>query len=300
MMRPMRSSRILSGGSVLCIALACVSCGPKATVTRTTPVANLQTYRSALIRVAAGSEGQGQIADLERIAADKLRTSCQFDQVLVGQAGSAPPDLILDLNIQRSFRGGDGLVQNPNLAIVDVTMVLSDGINDDLIGSAEMRGQSSAVLVGGALPESEAVEAVAKKIAEVMSKSGCTGPRVARAPEDPGPGPDQPVGNPDGGAGTAPPPDEAKMADAEKLNDEGKELFRSADISQAKSKFEQAIALFPDARFLFNLCLAQETLKEWDAAVGTCQKVLDSNPPPRLAEKAQERLTIIADKRSGG
>ncbi len=284
---------------LLCVAATSATCGPKATLTRTTPVANLQTYRSALIRVAAGAEGQGQIADLERLAADRLRTSCQFEQVLVGQA-STPPDLILDLNIQRSYRGGDGIVQNPNLAIVDVTMVLSDGINDELIGSAEIRGQSSAVLVGGSQPESQAVEAVAGKIAEVMSKSGCTGPRIARAPEEPPPA-DNPS-NPtvlDGGAGQAQ-PDDAKKAEAEKLNDEGKELFRSAEVAAAKSKFEQAIAIVPDARFLFNLCLAQETLKEWDQAVGTCQKVIDSNPPPRIGEKAKERLAIIADKRSGG
>jgi hypothetical protein len=293
----MHGMRWLRGSSILvgCTAALSATCRPSATVQRTTPVANLQTYRSALIRVAASPEAQSQIPQLERSASDRVRTSCQFEQVLIGQS-STPPDLIVDLKIQRAFRGGDGIVQNPNLAIVDVTMVLSDGINDELIGSADIRGQSSQVLVGGAVPESQAVDAVAGKIAEVMSKSGCNGPRLARAADDP-PGPD--IGNP-ADAGPNAPPDDARKAQAEQLNDEGKELFRAAEMAAAKGKFEQAISIHADPRFLFNLCLAQETLKEYDQATATCQQVLGMSPAPRLAEKAKERLAIIADKRAGG
>jgi len=216
---------------------------------------------------------------------------CSFGGIVTPtQLGNTRPDLLVDLNIRRTQRGGSGFIKNPNVATVNVTMVLSDGIDESLLGSAEIVGKSSSVSIAGADPENEALIAVAKRVTAILSKSGCTGQRIARA-EPPATEPTPPPA----AAGLTP----EQLAQAEAANNEGKRLFRSAEIAAAKAQFQQAIAISSDPRFLFNLCLAHEALNEYDEAVSACQNVVDQNSEPRLTEKAQQRLTIIADKRAG-
>lgn len=276
--------------AALLLLVAAAGCVASATVRRTTPVANLQSFRTLLVRVDGSPEARRYASVLEFHAADKLRGTCAFDQVVTSRERPVqPPDLILDLNLQRAFRGGEGLIQNPNLATIDVTLVLSDGVDDELLGSADIRGKSSAVYVANQNPEEQAIAAVSARVAQIMERSGCTGARVARA--EPEPAPDE-----------ATPDDEVDpdlLARAEAENDAGKQLFRAADIAGAKARFQAAIALHRDARFLFNLCLAHEALKELSEASSVCQQVIDMQPEPRLAEKAQMRLGIIRDKRGG-
>ena len=90
-----------------------------------------------------------------------------------------------------------------------------------------------------------------------------------------------------------------QVAQAEAANNEGKRLFRAAEIASAKEQFLLAIRLVPAPKYQFNLCLAHEALNEYDAAAAACQNVINGGTDQRLSEKAQQRLSIIADKRAG-
>ena len=272
------------------VTLALGACGPSASVKRTTPVANLQSYQTALIRVSSTSGLNQYTPVLEFATTDTMQKSCSFGSVVSPtQVGNTKPDLIVDLNIRSTARGGGGFIKNPNLATVNVTMVLSDGIDESLLGSADIIGKSAAVAIEGNDPESQALMAVAKRVTAILSKSGCQGERIARA----APPVEQPPVAPPGAAELTP----EQLAQAEAANDEGKRLFRSAEISAAKAQFQQAISVAADPRYYFNLCLAHEALSEFDSAVEACNSVLSKNPQQRLAEKANQRLEIIADKR---
>jgi hypothetical protein len=278
---------------VIACSGALLGCTPKATVQRTTPVANLQAYRQVLVRGSAGQMAGWQGGDLANRTAAHVQRLCQFDGVVVGDQ-DAPDDrydLVVDLNVLASGRGGGGLIHNPNLAVVDVAMVLSDGISDELLGSASIRGQSSAVVVSNVPPEAQALEVVAEQVGKILLKSGCGGQRLAR--EEPTPEetePPRPI---------KPETTEEELAEAESLNNQGKSLFRSAKVDEARARFEAAIALNPDPRYMMNLCLAHEALKDYERAIATCRDVITAKPERRLVEKAEQRIQLIEDKRGG-
>jgi hypothetical protein len=283
------------GGLVAAVCLC--SCRPTATVQRTSPVANLQPYRGLVVRgTGASRRGAGRLAfQLEHAAVSRIQARCAFSHVRT--ASDPPPagnaDLILDVTVQRSFRGGGGgLVQNENLATVDVKLVLSDGRDDELVGAADIRGQSRGIVIGEVTPEEEAIGAVADSIAQILVTSGCTGPRIARKNPPPSerPPPDDP-------ASVELVSESDPVAKAEAANDEGKRLFRSADVAGAKKRFQAAIRLHRDPRYVFNLCLAEEALGDIDAAVSVCESVLTMKPDAPLAEKVKLRLDLLADKR---
>lgn len=263
-------------------------CGPKAVVQKASPVADLQVYRKVLVR---GKSGQAawQGDELANRTAAQLQALCGFDAVFANQQSNGNFDLIVDLNILQTGRGGGGIIKNPNLAVVDVAMVLSDGLNDELLGSAQIRGQSSAVLVNGANPEQQALDVVSQQIGQILLKSGCSGPRIARneppVEEQPPPKAEKPEVT------------EEQIAQAEDLNNRGKQYFREAQVDQAKSSFEQAIDLNPDPRYMMNLCLAYEALNDYDTAIATCEQVIQAKPEQRLVKKAEQRIILIADKK---
>ena len=287
-MRAPLAALLLSG------ILALASCRPSATVRGTTPIANLQPYRGLLVRGTGASEsGAGDLTGLlEQVASDRIRTRCAFSDVRMGgEEDDGSSDLILDLTVQNAYRGGSGLIQNENLATVDVKIVLSDGIDEELIGSADIQGKSSGVVVGNESPEDEAVKAVADRVVQILVKSGCAGKRIARArPAKPRDAVAQPISASGG--------DAAAKAEAE--NEEGKRLFRSADVKSAKVRFQAAIRLHRDPRYVFNLCLAEEALGAFDAAESACKRALGMKPDKPLADKVKLRLELIAEKRSSG
>lgn len=288
------------------LAVVISGCRPSATVQRTTPVANLQAYRGVVVRGTNASEygrGSRRLAFLlEHSAVAKIRQRCAFlDVAPASQSEGMDADLFLDVTVQRSFRGGGGgLVQNENLATVDVTLVLSDGVDDELVGSAEIRGKSGGIVIGNESPEEEAVNAVADSIANLLVRSGCTGRRIARArPQrprqaEPGPGDEGEEGDPSvelvAEEKTGP------AAQAEGENEEGKRLFRSGDVRGAKARFLAAIRLNREPRYVFNLCLAEESLGAIEAAVSTCKSVMAMKPDGPLADKVKLRLKILGDK----
>ena len=69
-------------------------------------------------------------------------------------------------------------------------------------------------------------------------------------------------------------------ADADKLNDQGKDKFRTADLNGALGLFQQANSLDPDPRYVLNICLAYEALEKWGDAMASCKQARAMNPPP--------------------
>ncbi len=309
-----RNAALVAGVSL--ISLVAIGCGPKATVTRATKMANLQSFGTVLVRVGSNPNQpttNTQVAALEYLTADRLRRTCKFQNVaLYSQQPQDKVDLIMDLNIQQLFRGADpaqgGLIKfhSDQQATADVAIMLSDGINDELLGSAQIRGKSSAVMASS--PESQAITAVADRLAQMMKKSGCALERVARAPEPKEPPPANPPVNPDNPVDPNNPdnppqptgPTQETIDQAEARNNEGKGLFRQANAAGAGAKFQLAIDLIPDPRYYFNLCLAREAQGEFDSAIAACHAVSDKGGTDRLKSKAGERISIIESKAAKG
>jgi hypothetical protein len=257
--------------SVLLIGLttAIAACHPSATVENTMPVANLQSYHVAALRVRATQSFLQPLA--QRLAAEtaqKLQTQCGFDQVVPITTPGA--DVLVDLNITGAARGGTNPVfKNQNLLTIETLLVLSDNSTKELLGTARIHGESSGMLVPGNSPENEATDVVSKAAVDLLAKSGCAGARVAKAPPPPDPQPPQP----DPKTPTPPQPDpklEERRPDAEALNEQGKEKLRGAEIDAALTLFQQANQMVPDARYEFNVCLAFEAQQQWDSARTAC------------------------------
>jgi hypothetical protein len=270
------------------------------------PVANLQTHRTVALRVHTSAfAAQGQAVFLENAVTQKLKEKCSFEAVGRPPAG-AKADLVLDLNITKVARGGGGIISNPNLAVVDTLLVLTDGQDGELLGTATIHGKSSGMLVNNNVPETQAIEVTAQTIAEMLAKSGCHGPRIAKAApppvEQPGsagpiaqPGSNGPVGPGPGSANTivTPPVDETHRAEAEALNDQGKEKLYAADLPGALALFQQANAKLPDARYEFNVCLTFAAQEKWGDAMTACKSARGMNPRADLAAKIDQRIGLL-------
>ncbi len=263
------------------------------------PVANLQSYRSVALRVRSTAfASQGRAMYLEAAVTQQLRQKCGFEYV--GPPAGTGTDVVLDLNITNAGRGsgGGGLITNSSQAFVDTLLVISDGRDGDLLGTARIRGRSGGMIINNGAPENEAIDVVAKTIAEMLAKSGCSGPRIARA--EPIPDPVPAVGSA-GSAGSgegsteAEPPDEARRAEAEAINEQGKEKLRGADIAGALAAFEQANTIFPDPRYVYNTCLAFEAQERWNDAIAACKRARSMNPEARLVAKIDNRIGLIQD-----
>lgn len=264
------------------------------------PVANLQSYRTVALRVQSTAfAAQGLAAYMETALFNKLHQKCGFEHA--GRVGQQQADVVLDVNITNRGRGGGGWIQNSSQATIDTLLVLTDGINGELLGTARIKGKSSGMIVNNAAPENEAIEAVANEIASLLAKSGCAGPRVARTEPPPPPPPNTGSGGSTGSAteqgsgNTTPPVDDKKRADAEALNEQGKEKLRSADVGGALALFQQANATVPDARYQYNVCLALEALERWNDAVTACKQARAMTQDSRLAGKIDHRLELIAN-----
>jgi len=263
------------------------------------PIANLQSYRTVALRVRSAQFAM-YAPSLEGNLGQKLRAACGFEQIV--RVGT-PADVVLDVNITKMGRGGSGMIRNTSMATVDTLVVLTDGQTRELLGTSRIHGESSGMIVNNVRPESEAIDVVAKAVVETLAKSGCTGPRVARVeapPPQDGQGSNVVLTGNQGSGGTATPPpgiDESKRPDAEKLNDQGKDQLQNADMAGALVSFQQAVALIPDARYEFNICLTFEAQEQWANAVSACKQARTMNPEPRLVEKIDHRLDLLAHRK---
>jgi hypothetical protein len=265
------------------------ACHPSATVQNTMPIANMQTFHSVALRVhSTAFAAQGQAMQLESAVLDKLHQRCSFEQIASAQAAKA--DVILDLNITNTGRGGGGFISNSSTATLDTLLVMSDGQSGDLLGTARIHGESSGMIINNSAPEGEAIDIVAKTVADMFVKSGCSGPRIAKAvvpPPDPTPPPPDPT-HP-----TPPVVDETHRAEAEKLNEDGKQKLFVADVQGAITAFQQANALVPDARYEYNVCSALGAAERWDDAIAACKQARTMNPKPALVTKIDHKIDLL-------
>jgi len=268
--------------AALALALLLVACKPTASVQRTTPITNLASYRTLALRVRATGSAPQQLAGmLEQALTSRLAKVCQFDAVV--PAGSSA-DLVLDLNITNLVRGGTGYVRNEAQVETDTLMILSDGQDGQPMGTAAIHGKSSGTVINNAPQENEAIEVTARTIGKLLATSGCTGPRVARV-----------VTPPDSGTATEPPPvvDESKRAEAEALNEQGKELLFAADVAGARASVGQALRWVPDGKYQFNGCRALGAQERTAEGITAGEKARTMNPPERLAAKIDQRLEAM-------
>lgn len=281
-----------------------IACHPSATIESKQPVANLQSYGSVALRVHTNAfAAQGQAMLLEASVLDQLRQKCSFSQVgSASQGQQVGADVVLDLNVTGVNRGGGGMIANPNSATMETLLVLSDGRAGDLLGTVKIKGKSSGVLINNGSPEKEAIDVIAKTIAELLAKSGCSGPRVARVDPPPGPGPIPGTGSqvavtdppPGPGSAAVPPPNEGNRAQAEAFNEQGKEKLYSADLNGALALFQQANQALPDAKYEFNICLTLGAQEQWANAQAACQQARGMNPTAALQAKIDHRLELLA------
>lgn len=282
-----------------CLLILFAACRPSATVEQTTPIANLQSYSTVAVRVSSSAfAAHGRAMYLEAAVLNALRQKCAFTNFT--RAGSEPTDVLIDLNLTHVGRGG-GFMSNSSQATVEAFLVLSDGHNGDLLGTSKIRGKSSGIIVNNNQPENQAMDVMAQTIAETFVKSGCAGPRVARAeppPPDTGTGTGDPAtGDPATGDPTTTPPDENKRAEAEAINDQAKDTLRSGDMQGALAGFRKANDVYPDARYVFNMCLALEALEQWQNALAECQRARGMKPDERLLGKIDHRIQLLAARK---
>lgn len=260
------------------------------------PVANLQSYRSVALRVHSSAY---VTQDLSRLMEDsvlaRLRERCGFEAV--GAANGGPADVVLDLNITKHQRGGTGWIRNENQVLIDTLLVLSDGIDGELLGTATIHGKSSGTVINNRPQENEAIEVIAKSVAELLATSGCSGPRVARMPDpvpaSTGSAGTGSAGQPGGELGSGAVVDESRRAEAEALNEQGKEKLFGADTAGALALFQQANATLPDPKYQFNVCVALGAAERWDEAIAACTQARSMNPSAKLAAKIDQRLEAL-------
>lgn len=270
---------------LLALVLFIAACKPSATIRSSTKIASLQSYGSVSLRVRSqGFATQGVAMIMEQAVVNHLRQRCSF--VPIDPRTGAPADVILDLTITNYTRGGSW--GNTNQVTLDTLLVLSDGSDKELLGTASINGKSSGSLVDNRPQDNEAISIVAKTIGDILWKSGCAGPRVAKA----APPPDTGTGTGTGTGNAA--PDETKRADAEALNEKGKEALFNADTNNALTYFQQANAMLPDAKYQFNICLALGAAQRYPEATTACKQARAMNPSPKLAAKIDQRLEGLA------
>jgi hypothetical protein len=277
------------------LATLAVACHPSATIQRTMPIASLQSYRTVSLRVQATGYGStGYARFFESAVLAQLQAQCGFEQILRPDKNN-PADVLLDLNITGMRRGSTGIVQNPNQANMEMLLVLTDGAGE-LLGTAKIHGQSSGLGISTGSPENEAINIVAKSVGDLLSKSGCSGPRIAKVEPPQPPQPPHDGSGSGSGSATVQPPDETKRPDAEALNESGKDKLRSADVPGALAAFQQANAMLPDAKYAFNICLAYQAEEQWNDALATCKKAKDMNPQGALASKIDHQIDVLAHR----
>ena len=255
------------------------------------PVANLQSYRSIALRAHTNAfASQGHAMMLESLVITALRQKCGFEAVgPIAQTANA--DVLLDLNITKLGRGAVSSQAN-----VDVLVVLTDGRDKELLGTATIHGKSPAMIINNSNQETKAIEVVAETIANMLTKSGCSGPRIARVEPPPPPGPGSGEPGPGSGSDAPPPVDDATRQKAEALNEAGKEKLYGADLAGALALFQQAMQLVPDARYEFNVCLTLGAQEQWDNAIAACRQARGTNPNEALAAKIDRRIESLTQR----
>jgi hypothetical protein len=83
---------------------------------------------------------------------------------------------------------------------------------------------------------------------------------------------------------------------ADRLNQQGKQLFADKDYEGAYNKFREAATLSPEGRFYFNICYALNFLERYQEAIQACEQVEAAGADKELIEKTQRALSSLREK----
>ncbi len=86
---------------------------------------------------------------------------------------------------------------------------------------------------------------------------------------------------------------------AETLNAEGKDFANKGDYRAAAEKFQEALAIVPDGRYRFNLCVIYYRQGLYADAKAQCDAVQTSNAPAATKSKASKISGTLAEKLNG-
>jgi hypothetical protein len=90
------------------------------------------------------------------------------------------------------------------------------------------------------------------------------------------------------------PPGVSVAEAAEKLNGEGKDLMYSTQYTAASKKFRAALALVPEPKYFFNLCVSLTNEGRIKQALDSCESVLTmSNASSAMKEKTNKMVALI-------
>jgi hypothetical protein len=92
---------------------------------------------------------------------------------------------------------------------------------------------------------------------------------------------------------TAPPRAYAQPQSADQLNDAGKQLYQQGDLRGAVERFRGAIAISPEGRYYYNLCVALEKLHQLDEARAACAAITPHNGSAQLNDRAKAKLRAL-------
>ncbi len=241
----------------------------------------LDVYQTVVVRAESNATDFREMAALEALTISRLRNDCRFGQVLsANREGTDGADLILDLQVLEARAASDNLLDNMGRAQVEVAVALTDAPTGELLGSAEIVGVSSSGAIAGGGMLSEAVDAAATRVSELMTASGCALPRRARVVEE-APEPDSEV-------------EANALAMAETFAEKGKKKFHARNFAGALTDFNAAIDMVEAPPYVFNKCLTLEMLKDYAGAEATCRRLLELDISPRLREKTERKLESLA------
>lgn len=91
--------------------------------------------------------------------------------------------------------------------------------------------------------------------------------------------------------------DEAAAKKADALNDAGKELYKQGDLAGAAGKIREAIAVDPQGRFYFNLCVILDKTGDLDGALEACDEVYRHDTSDDVKAMTGQRAADIRAKK---
>lgn len=295
---------------VLLGAVACSSTGRLRTTMRTNH--SIGGRDTMLVRVTSDFPAYDEVVKLESQTAAAMRQVCGYGRVLVASATpEGPADVVFDMRIVRLVdvdsqkRSKWGAFAGA--AKIGVKIQVTDVWTRKMLGAAYAYGESGSVAVSEGGTTDDAIARVVEKSIEYARNQGCALRRervVTEADVDEVVEEEQvaaPASGPSVTANTAATvtigPESDAAIKAETANDEGKSLYKQEKFADAAARFRTASSFRADARYSFNLCLALEALKEYDAALAACGQVYALTPSDSLEAKTEARIKLILQAR---
>ncbi|HYU15014.1 MAG TPA: hypothetical protein VEL05_03055, partial [Candidatus Acidoferrum sp.] len=98
---------------------------------------------------------------------------------------------------------------------------------------------------------------------------------------------------------SAPASAQTPAVQADRRNQEGKQLFADKDYDGAYRKFREAATLSPEGRYFFNMCYALNFLERYQEAIEACEQVEPAGADAELIDKTRKALASLKEKAAG-